>query len=105
MKFEKEKLHHISPWPHYSPKSCPLHVTPTVFRKCALVPFLQPLDSTTEGRIWPANGARRQRGKRGSTGRGIPDIRRARGRPRPGRKWPEQAWPQPPAVLPGNDGG
>jgi hypothetical protein len=28
MKFEKEKLQHISPWLHYSPKSCPLHVTP-----------------------------------------------------------------------------
>jgi hypothetical protein len=56
MKFEKEKHQHISPWLHYSPESCPLHITPAVFRKCALVPFLQPPDSTTEGRTGRPRG-------------------------------------------------
>jgi hypothetical protein len=57
-----------------------------------------------EGRNWPAKGACRRRGKRRSVGRGTPGIRRARGRPQPGRKGPKHACPQPPVVLPYRDG-
>jgi hypothetical protein len=96
---KKEKLQHISPWLHYSPESCALHVTPCGFRNCALVSFLQPPDSTTERKNWLAKGAHRWRGKHRSAGHGIPGVRHARGRPRPSRKWPDQAWPRPPAAL------
>jgi hypothetical protein len=64
---KKEKLQHISPWRHYSPESCALHVTPYSFRNCALVPVLQPPDKTPRP-AWRKEETGRPRGLAGGEG-------------------------------------